>query len=236
MTHSAWYTGKEGLTYLRRRTSSLGEHVQSLRASVFQDLAGDDLVILDFGCGTGGILKRLRAARRIGVEIGEGAAEAACAQGISVVQSLEELPDASVDVAVSFHAIEHVDAPLEVLRQIGRVVKQGGRIRLVVPSELPLRSVQRSWSLNGERHLFTWTPLLFGNLATRAGLSAISARLAPMPTGSRVVRALGIVPPLSRLAHFLLSLRRNSLNVILDARPPLPTLSNRHASINWTET
>jgi SAM-dependent methyltransferase len=220
MTHSLWYTGEEGRRYLRRRASALSDHVQSLRASVFQDLAGDDLVILDFGCGTGGVLKRLRAARRIGVEIGEAAADAARAEGIDVVRTLQELPDACVDVAISFHAIEHVDDPLEVLREIGRVMKPGGCIRLVVPNELPLLRSQRSWSLNGERHLFTWTPLLFGNLAQRAGLKDIAAHLAPMPTGSRVVRALGVLPRLSRFAHILLSLRRNSLNVILDARKP----------------
>jgi len=33
-----------------------------------------------------------------------------------------------------------------------------------------------------------------------------------------LVRGLRLLPPLSRLAHLLLSVRRNSLNVILDAR------------------
>jgi SAM-dependent methyltransferase len=212
------YTGDDGQHYLEQRQSSQSDYVQSLRASLFRDLASEDLVILDFGCGTGGVLKRLSAARRIGVEVGEGAAEAARAQGIEIIAALEELPDASVDVAISFHAIEHVDTPLQVLQEIRRVVKPGGHIRLVVPCELPLLRAQRSWVPNRDRHLFTWTPLLFGNLAQRAGLQDIKTRSAPMPTGSRLVRGLGFLPPLSRLAHLFISLRRNNLNVILDAR------------------
>lgn len=225
MKQPSIYTGEDGQHYLEQRKSSQSDHVQSLRASLFRDLAGEELVILDFGCGTGGVLKRLPAARRIGVEVGEGAAEAARAEGVEVVAGLEQLPDASVDIAISFHAIEHVDTPLQVLQEIGRVVKPGGCIRIVVPSEVPLLRAQRSWAPNRDRHLFTWTPLLFGNLAERAGLKDIKARNEPMPTGSRLVRGLGFLPPLSRLAHLFISLRRNNLNVILDARPgiSLPT-------------
>ena len=39
-----------------------------------------------------------------------------------------------------------------------------------------------------------------------------------MPTGSRLVRALRWLPPLARLVHAALAVRRNALNVILDAR------------------
>ena len=219
MRNPTIYTGKNGQNYLEQRKSSQSDYAQSLRASLLRDLAGEGLVILDFGCGTGGVLKRLPAARRIGVEIGEGAAEAARNEGIEVVVALNDLPDACVDVAISFHAIEHVDRPLEVLQEIGRVVKPGGCIRIIVPSESPILRGQRSWVLNHDRHLFTWTPLLFGNLADRAGLQEIAARVAPMPTGSRLVRMLSFLPPLAWLAHLILSLRRNSLNVILDARP-----------------
>lgn len=219
MRESDRYTGEDGRRYLEQRRAAQSEHVQGLRASIFHDLAGRDLVILDFGCGTGGVLKRMAAARRIGVEVGEAAAETARAEGIETVAALDELPEASVDVAISFHALEHVDAPLDILQRLGRVVKPGGRLRLVVPCEVPLPHAQRFWVPNPERHLYTWTPLLFGNLAERAGLESIVSRIAPMPTRSRLVRGLRFLPPLARLAHLLLSIRRNSLNVILDAQP-----------------
>lgn len=217
MNSSNKYSGETGKGYFIQRVASRSDYVQSLRASLFQDLADNNLVILDFGCGNGGVLRRISAARRIGVEISEDAAEIARAGGIEVVGAIDDLPVASVDAAISFHAIEHVDSPLTILQSLARVVKPGGRLRLIVPSEFPLLRAQRSWSPNADRHLYTWTPLLFGNLAERAGLASISTYVAPMPTRSRIVRALRFLPSFSRFVHLIISLRGNCLNVIMDA-------------------
>lgn len=218
MKDEKWYTGCDGGHYLQQRSSSKSDRNQELRASLFSDLGDSTLTVLDFGCGTGGVVKRIDAACRFGVEIGVEAGKIARDSGVIVKELLSEFSDSSVDVAISFHAIEHVDSPLEILLAIGRVVKPGGRIRLVVPCELPLAAAQRNWKPNADRHLYTWTPLLFGNLATRAGYVDVNVKIAPMPTKSRLVRWLSIFPPAGKIAHILLSLRRNSLNVILDAK------------------
>jgi SAM-dependent methyltransferase len=214
------YSGEDGEAYLAQRKSSLSDHVQSLRASLFQDLGRDDLTILDFGCGSGGLLSRVKARRRFGVEIGEAAADLARKSGIEVVADLSQLPDNSVDVAISFHAIEHVERPIDVLREIGRVTKPDGLIRLVVPGELATHQHQASWRPNPDRHLHTWTPLLLGNLADRCGYRNIDTRVEPMPTKSRLVRSLSMCQPLARAVHRWLATRRNCLNVILNAKPP----------------
>lgn len=73
---------------------------------------------------------------------GAAAAEAARATGIDVIAALDELPDACVDSAISLHAIEHVDAPLEILGGLQRAVRLGGR-RLIVPRELSLPWAER---------------------------------------------------------------------------------------------
>jgi ubiquinone/menaquinone biosynthesis C-methylase UbiE len=218
MTDNEFYTEEGGRQYLDQRAGARSDHVQNLRTSLFRDLGGDELTVLDFGCGTGGVIMRLAAARRIGVEVSTLAAERARAHGVEVCDQLERVEDGSVDVAISFHAIEHVDDPLHVLRQIRRVVKPEGRVRLVVPCETPVLRHQREWQDNHDRHLYTWTPLLFGNLAQRAGYTRIVARMAPMPTGSRAIRALRWLPPLAAWVHTALGVKRNSLNVILDAR------------------
>lgn len=220
MNRTRRYRGVDGEQYIRQRKGAISDHVQSLRASLFKDIMSDDVVVMDFGCGTGGVIKRLRALRRVGVEVGTEAADLARSEGIEVFASLENLPDNSVDVGISFHAIEHVDNPLAVLEGIGRVVKPGGRVRLVVPCETPLLRKERSWQPNSDRHLFTWTPLLFGNLAESAGLQNINARIEPMPTASRLLLGLAFLPPVARFMHLVLSLRRNSLNVVLDAVAP----------------
>ena len=93
-------------------------------------------------------------------------------------------------------------------------------MRLIVPGENPRDRRQAEWYPNRDMHLFTWTPLLLGNLAQVAGLSNIRTRIEPMPTGSRMVRLLRPAPPLARLAHRRIANRLNSWNVILDCRAP----------------
>lgn len=217
---SAQYRGAEGEEYLAQRQGALSDHVQSLRASLFVDLGGAGRTVLDFGCGAGGVVSRLSAQRRVGIEIGEAAAAIAREKGVEVLGSLDAVPDNSVDVAISFHAIEHVERPVDILTEIGRVVKDGGHIRLVVPGELATEPLQREWRPNRDLHLYTWTPLLFGNLAHLCGYRDIRTKLAPMPTRSRLVRALSPLPPLARAVHWRMSKKQNALNIILDARPP----------------
>ncbi len=215
------YRSEAGQTYLEQRTGAASEHNQTLRASLFTDLASEDHVLLDFGCGTGGVLTRLPARQRVGVEIGAASAAVARTSGIDVVSVLTEIETASIDIAISFHAIEHVERPADVLRELSRVVKPGQPLRLIVPGESPHDPRQARWRENADMHLFTWTPLLFGNLARLAGLVDIRTRLAPMPTGSRLVKLAAPLPPLARRLHARVAHRLNAWNVILDARAPL---------------
>jgi SAM-dependent methyltransferase len=224
------YQGEDGEVYLAARQSSLSDYVQGLRASLFQDLGGPERTILDFGCGSGGLLKRIQAKRRIGIEIGEAVAALARNEGIDVAADLSRLPTASVDIAISFHALEHVERPIDVLLEIGRVTKPEGHIRIVVPSEMATHPVEAAWRPNRDRHLYTWTPLLLGNLADRCGYREIRTTVEPMPTKSRLVRYLRFLPPLAREVHRRLAIRRNALNVILDAKPPSGETPDRRTS------
>lgn len=220
MTDDNCYMGETGRRYLEQRVGAQSDHNQSMRASLFRDLESETAALLDFGCGTGGVLERLRCRSRIGIEISPFAAEQARTKGVEVCSALQDVSDQSIDVAISFHALEHVDDPLGILKQIRRVLKPNGRVRVVVPCETPILTAQRSWHVNPDRHLYTWTPLLLGNLAERAGFAEIRSRAQPMPTGSRLVRAARLIPSVAPLVHLLLSVRRNTLNVILDARAP----------------
>ena len=215
-----YYTGTQGEYYLKLRQESTTARIQSLRSTFFTDLGGSDRHIVDFGCGTGGILSSIVAEYRAGVEIGEAAAALARQSGIHVVNECEALPSQAFDVAISFHALEHVDDPLEALVKLARLVKPKGQIRLVVPCETPLSSVHRRWHDNTYQHLYTWTPLTFGNLAQRAGYRNIETHLAPTPTGSRLVRFLRPASKLQLIAHMTLSVWKDRLNVVLNAQPP----------------
>lgn len=217
--HEKHYTGQAGDAYLEQRRGALSDRVQGLRASIFADLDTRNATVLDFGCGSGGVLSRIPALRKVGIEIGQSAAQAARQSGIEIFNSLSTIETNSVDFAISFHAIEHVDNPLEILKELNRVVRPEGRLRLVVPAELPYHAAQRRWRSNADQHLFTWTPLHFGNLAVRAGMNDVNVRLRPMPSHARFLRILKPAPPLHRAASFVFSWYRNVFNTVLDARP-----------------
>lgn len=206
--------------YYDGRSSSTSDRTQALRASIFAEIANPDLTILDFGCGNGGVLRRLSAKRRIGVEVGKIAAAEAGAAGVQVVGSLADVPSESIDFGISCHALEHVSAPFDVLVELRRVMRPGAPIRLVIPAEISFHKSQRGWRVDRNMHVYAWTPLSFGNLAAAAGFKVTRARLAPMPSGSRLLKAVRYLPWLRRGLAWLLAYRRNALSVVLDARAP----------------
>ena len=125
--------------------------------------------VVDFGCAGGGMLAGLDCARRIGIEINDVARAAAQADhGIEAYASTEAVPDEVADVIVSNHALEHIEAPIDALRQLRPKVKPDGKLVLVLP--IDDWRAQRRWDPEDiNRHLYTWTPLLLGNALDEAG-------------------------------------------------------------------
>ncbi len=129
--------------------------------------------VLDFGCGGGYLLANLTCRRKVGVEVNPSAAEAARANGIEVYANTGEVPDASVDVIISNHALEHALHPLAELEALYRKLRPGGRIVFVVPCE-GLHQRWRRGDMN--HHLYTWSPMNLGNLFTEAGYHVVESK------------------------------------------------------------
>jgi SAM-dependent methyltransferase len=129
-------------------------------------------VVIDFGCGRGFTLHRLRAARKIGVEPNPAARKLA-PHGIEFVTSLSELEDGIADVVISNHALEHVLRPYEELCEMRRVLGASGRLVLWLPLERPHRIPPR----DPDHHLFGWTPLTLRNLLAEAGFEVLKCRV-----------------------------------------------------------
>jgi SAM-dependent methyltransferase len=184
---------------------------------VFSDLSHTQRCILDFGCGTGGLLARLAAARRLGVEVNEHAAAEARASGLEVFHSLEDVPPRVADVAISHHALEHVEDPIDCLRLLRRTLKAGGHLRLVIPAESPFWRSQRNSGGDPNNHLFTWTPRSATHLVKAAGFSDAVGTVAPTPTGSRAVASLRRWPAVQARAHWVRSWWFERFNVIVNA-------------------
>jgi SAM-dependent methyltransferase len=162
------YGGERGSEYLdyQRRYGELGAELNLFKFERYVSPADD---VVDFGCGIGALLERLPAASRTGVEVSEAARREAQARGLHVVASTSDLADASADVVISNHALEHTLAPLDELRELRRVLRPGGKLVLWVPVD-DWRA-QRRPRPDPNHHLYTWTPLLLANLLEEAGFT-----------------------------------------------------------------
>jgi SAM-dependent methyltransferase len=97
--------------------------------------------VLDIACGEGygaAALQKSGAASVIGIDVSEGVCwHVRDRYGIDVRQGAAEnipLPDASVDVVVSFETIEHVPSPDRFLGECARVLAPTGRLVISTPN------------------------------------------------------------------------------------------------------
>jgi SAM-dependent methyltransferase len=140
----------------------------AVKARRFQPFIARTDTVLDFGCASGEVLMAIPCARRIGVEVNPAFLSRARAKGIEAYASLADVPGNSVDVAISGHVLEHCLRPLDELLGIRRVLREGGRLVLVLPLD-DWRAQRRFDALDLNHHLYAWTPLLLGNLLSEAG-------------------------------------------------------------------
>lgn len=91
--------------------------------------------ILEFGCGNGGFLRRMRnvAGSVTGIELMDEARERIQKEGIKVYRSLDEV-DGKYDVVCTFMVIEHLNDPDQTLKMMHDVLKQGGLLICETPN------------------------------------------------------------------------------------------------------
>ncbi|MFN7919388.1 MAG: class I SAM-dependent methyltransferase [Bryobacteraceae bacterium] len=153
----------------------------------FERWVSPDSRVVDFGCGGGFLLARLRCRERKGVEINPVARSAAAANGIDIHASIAEIPTAWADLVISNHALEHCPDPLEQLRGVLRVLRPGGRAVFVVPCE----SIRLRFSADDvNRHLYSWSPGSLANLFLEAGFKVEECRPYVHAWPPRIYRAL----------------------------------------------
>lgn len=97
--------------------------------------------VLDLGCGAGNVsaLYREKGCRVVGLDISENAIELAKKQGIEAREwDLNKMPlpfrEESFDVVILSDVLEHIVAPISLLKEIKRILKRGGKLIISVPN------------------------------------------------------------------------------------------------------
>lgn len=108
-----------------------------------------DKLILDVGCGTGAIIKKLNEAgyKAQGVDVSEEALKYCRQKGLQVIQGgADRLPfaDNYFDAVISLDMLEHLKDDRKAVEEISRVIKPGGYLIITVPAH------QFLWSSHDE--------------------------------------------------------------------------------------
>ena len=163
--------------------------------------------ILDLGCGRGGVVELFWPDARLAAGLDPDAASLVDhrAHGMPVLRGVgEHIPfvDEAFDLIVSVWVLEHLESPLDVLREVHRVLKPGGHFVFVTPNvrnplvqanrvgralpSLQRRLVPRVYG-RGEADTFPVqyranTEAAIRALAAEAGLQVDELRVVPDPT------------------------------------------------------
>lgn len=139
------------------------------RASV-----GFDSEILDVGCGTGGLLLRMQPQGFVKLTGADPYIEHDIfyKNGVKVLKRDVDEINQQFDFIMLHHSFEHIADPLPMLKELHRILRQGGYllIRIPVASSYAWRTYGVDWvQLDAPRHLFLHTPKSIKLLATQSG-------------------------------------------------------------------
>lgn len=134
------------------------------------EIPSTDSTIADFGAGGGNMIGGMtRVRERWTVDVNPHARNYAQTEyGLHAVEYPEDLPDNYFDVIFSTSAMEHMECPVQELRELYKKVKPGGKIIVGIKNEA-------TWMFNEytaadiHNHLYTWHKQSLGNLLTSAG-------------------------------------------------------------------
>ncbi|MDP2689284.1 MAG: methyltransferase domain-containing protein [Deltaproteobacteria bacterium] len=135
---------------------------------------------LDIGFGTGEYLETFPPGS-IGVDASEENLRIARGKGLNAIYAdinrKLPFPDGFFRTVFCSHVIEHVDSPLNLLREINRVLPGGGNAVLAVPIEKTLvRLVKEDYFKDHRTHLYGLSVECLDSLLEKAGFRVIDRK------------------------------------------------------------
>jgi SAM-dependent methyltransferase len=146
----------------RLRAEKLAPHVRSSD------------IVLEYGVGAGWNLAALQCERKIGYDVSDFLAGLLRERGIEFLPETAALPDATIDVVICHHTLEHVLSPSVALKEMDRLLRPGGKLLLFVSLEYEAR-YERFQRGEPNHHLYSWNAQTLGNLAEECGFTVSEA-------------------------------------------------------------
>ena len=222
MSISEHYAGKRGQAYAASKQADPFGRGYAIDFEFFRPYLKSADMVLDFGCGNGGILRYVAQQTREahGLEVNAAAVAMARAQNLTVFSSLQDLPnEPRYDVIVSNHVLEHVRDVCGTLEQLRTRLKPGGRLVVKLPIDDHRTAYQRAWSGDdSDHHIQTWTPRLFANALFESGYEVDECRIITSAWHPKLfpLAKLG----LGKLAFWLLAVVKSRRQLFAVARNP----------------
>jgi len=157
--------------------------------SILRWLPREPRTFLDVGCGSGRFLKVMaeRGLARdaiFGLELAGDVVGKLAAEGYRVyrrrVEEADEIADASIDLAIMFHVIEHVDDPARVVAKVSQWLSPRGVFAIETPNLDSLDAGLFGGTYWGgyhiPRHWHLFTPETLGRLLRDHGLDVLGVR------------------------------------------------------------
>ncbi len=134
-----------------------------------------DAAILDIGCGTGGLLRRISTwgfTNLTGVEPYING-DISYPGGVKIIKADVLQHQDEYDLIMLHHSFEHMNNPLEIMLHLAQMLRRGGKIliRTPVSDSFAFRKYGVSWyQLDAPRHIFLHTTKSVTILAKESGL------------------------------------------------------------------
>jgi SAM-dependent methyltransferase len=173
------YSGEKGKQYHQGKRSipeAAYRWIATLRAAKIQPFINRTDTVLEYGVGSGWNLAELDCRRKLGFDLSEHLESVIRDHGIEYVKDIKNIDDASVDVVVCHHMLEHTSNPPEILKEIKRVLRGNGKLLLFVPFEKERR--YRYFNPDEpNHHLYSWNVQTMSNLVSDIGFEVIQGKV-----------------------------------------------------------
>lgn len=149
------------------------------KVSLFYSQLNAKKVFVDFGCGAGKYLNKMRTSgcKTIGVDFSPIAINVVTEnhhEGYLVSDFWQKINDESIDLVRMNHVVEHLYTPKETLKKIALKIKKGGALHIAVPNPAGISSklFGRNWhGLDCPRHVILYPPASLVELLREFGFN-----------------------------------------------------------------